>query len=120
MEALAEHGLPELTARELSVLTRRYGLDREPRDSLTAIGGMLGRSRETVRMDGQRALATITHPVGAAEDPPQQPLTRPAGAVRPHRRWTATTLRVEVPPGVAYQVFCRGAVLPPSVASWPR
>lgn len=62
MEALAEHGLPELTARELSVLTRRYGLDHEPRDSLIAIGDMLGLSRETVRMDEQRALAKIKHP----------------------------------------------------------
>lgn len=51
-----------MTARELAVLVRRYGLDGGPGDSFTNMGVLLGLSRETARRDAQRALAKLRHP----------------------------------------------------------
>lgn len=44
-----------LTARELFMVTRRYGLDGEPPQTLTEIAGLFDVSRETVRQTVLRA-----------------------------------------------------------------
>lgn len=62
LRLLAAHGIGKLTAREIAVLTRRYGLDGEPADSLTTIGALLGLSRETVRQDERRGVTKLLHP----------------------------------------------------------
>lgn len=62
IDALEEHGLAALDARELFVLVRRFGLDCEPEQKLSAIGEILGLSREAVRQVESKALAKIGHP----------------------------------------------------------
>lgn len=55
-------GLPSLDHRERYVLTRRFGLDGEPEQSLRAIGEQLGLSREGVRQIQQKALEKLRYP----------------------------------------------------------
>jgi RNA polymerase primary sigma factor/RNA polymerase nonessential primary-like sigma factor len=60
--ALENFGLVVLDARELFVIVRRFGLDGEPRQRLSAIGEILGLSREAVRQVEAKAIAKIQHP----------------------------------------------------------
>jgi DNA-directed RNA polymerase sigma subunit (sigma70/sigma32) len=62
IRSIVEHGLPALDARELFVLARRFSLDGEPEQSLSAIGAMLGLSGEGVRQIQARAMAKLNHP----------------------------------------------------------
>lgn len=62
-ETLEQYGLSCLDARELFVVTRRYGLDAEPAQHLSAIGEMLGLSREAIRQIESKALAKLQHPI---------------------------------------------------------
>lgn len=62
VESLEMHGLPVLNARELFVLCRRFGIDGEPEAKLSAIGFVLGLSREAVRNVEAKALAKLGHP----------------------------------------------------------
>ena len=62
IEALESFGLTALDARELFVIVRRFGLDCEPEQKLSAIGEILGLSREAVRQVEAKALAKIGHP----------------------------------------------------------
>lgn len=63
LHALTRHGLPRLDARERHVLTRRFGLDGEPEESLRVIGERLGLSREGVRQIEQKALGKLHSPL---------------------------------------------------------
>jgi RNA polymerase sigma factor (sigma-70 family) len=63
LQALEQYGLASLDARELFVISRRFGLDCEPEQKLAGIGEMLGLSREAVRQIEAKALAKIQHPV---------------------------------------------------------
>lgn len=76
-EALYNIASELLTPREMLVLTRRYGLDGEPVQTLASVGVMLGLSRESVRNIQGRAMAKLGAPevlerllneVGLAED----------------------------------------------------
>lgn len=60
---MEDQALPNLTDREKFVLVRRYGLDSEPAQRLSAIGTSLGLSREAARQIEARALAKLSHPV---------------------------------------------------------
>ncbi|MFB9830838.1 sigma-70 family RNA polymerase sigma factor [Actinoallomurus acaciae] len=62
LRALSVQGLPMLDARERYVLSRRFGLDGEPEESLRIIGDRLGLSREGVRQIQQRALGKLYEP----------------------------------------------------------
>ena len=62
VEALEAFGLSCLDRREQFVLARRFGLDCEPEQRLSAIGDMLGLSREAVRQVESKALAKLMHP----------------------------------------------------------
>ncbi|WP_192808590.1 sigma factor-like helix-turn-helix DNA-binding protein [Actinomadura montaniterrae] len=66
LRALINHGLPNLNTRELYVLTRRFGLDREEEQPLRVIGEQLGLSREGVRRIQQKALAKLNEPIADA------------------------------------------------------
>lgn len=63
LDALEEFGLSQLDPRELFVLTRRLGLDCEPAQRLSAIGELLGLSREAVRQIEAKAIAKLSHPI---------------------------------------------------------
>ncbi|OLT35456.1 hypothetical protein BJF79_32375 [Actinomadura sp. CNU-125] len=69
LHALGSRGMPALDQRERHVLTRRFGLDGEPEESLRAIGERLGLSREGVRQIQQKALAKLIEAI----DPPDEP-----------------------------------------------
>ncbi|GAA2404359.1 sigma-70 family RNA polymerase sigma factor [Actinomadura vinacea] len=63
LRAIGGRGLPSLDPRERYVLTRRFGLDGEPEQSLRVIGERLGLSREGVRQIQQKALAKLAGPL---------------------------------------------------------
>jgi RNA polymerase sigma factor (sigma-70 family) len=63
IEYLSEFGLSKLDIRELFVLVRRYGLDREPPQNLTEIASLLLLTREAVRKIEARSLAKLQHPI---------------------------------------------------------
>lgn len=65
LRIVTREGLPNLDGRELYVLTRRFGLDGEPEESLRVIGERLGLSREGVRQIQQKALAKLHEPLAA-------------------------------------------------------
>lgn len=58
--ALAAITLEELTPRERFVLVRRFGMDGEPPLTLAAVGKLLDRSRESVRMIQSQALEKLS------------------------------------------------------------
>lgn len=60
---LESFGLATLDERELFVIARRFGLDAEPPQRLSAIGNVLGLSREAVRQVEAKALSKLNHPV---------------------------------------------------------
>lgn len=60
---LEKYGLGALDDRELYVISRRFGLDAEPAQRLSAIGNILGLSREAVRQVEAKALSKLNHPV---------------------------------------------------------
>ena len=60
---LESYGLGALEERELFVIARRFGLDAEPPQRLSAIGNILGLSREAVRQVESKALSKLNHPV---------------------------------------------------------
>jgi len=60
---LEKFGLGALDERELFVISRRFGLDAEPSQRLSAIGNILGLSREAVRQVEAKALSKLNHPV---------------------------------------------------------
>jgi len=60
---LESFGLSCLDERELFVIGRRFGLDGEPAQRLSAIGNILGLSREAVRQVEAKALSKLLHPV---------------------------------------------------------
>lgn len=62
LAALETYGPKALNERELFVIVRRYGLDREPPEKLADIGRALGLSREAVRQIEVKALARLQHP----------------------------------------------------------
>lgn len=66
LRAIFGKGLSSLDDRERYVLTRRFGLNREPEQSLRVIGERLGLSGEGVRLIQQKALAKLKDPVARA------------------------------------------------------
>ena len=60
---LESYGLSRLDPRELFVIVRRMGLDREPKQRLSAIGEVLGLSREAVRQIESKSRGKLSHPV---------------------------------------------------------
>lgn len=61
--SLENFGLTCLDQREFFVISRRYGLDGEPQQRLSAIGKLLGLSREAVRQIEAKGLSKLNHPV---------------------------------------------------------
>jgi RNA polymerase sigma factor (sigma-70 family) len=63
ISSLERYGLTCLDEREFFVISRRFGLDGEPPQRLSAIGNMLGLSREAVRQIESKGLSKLNHPV---------------------------------------------------------
>jgi RNA polymerase sigma factor (sigma-70 family) len=63
LRTILDEGLPALDDRERYVLTRRFGLDREPEQTLRVIGERLGLSHEGVRIIQQKALTKLKRPI---------------------------------------------------------
>jgi len=63
VSSLESFGLTCLDEREFFVISRRFGLDGEPPQRLSAIGNMLGLSREAIRQVESKALSKLNHPV---------------------------------------------------------
>jgi RNA polymerase sigma factor (sigma-70 family) len=63
VSALEKLVLPLLTARELLVLVRRFGLDGEDPASSAEVGRLLGVSREAARQLESRTMAKLNHPI---------------------------------------------------------
>jgi len=63
ISSLENFGLTCLDEREFFVISRRFGLDGEPAQRLSAIGNMLGLSREAVRQIESKGLSKLNHPV---------------------------------------------------------
>jgi len=63
VSAVIRYGLPALDQREHHVITRRWGLDGEPRQRLASIGEAFGLSREAVRQIETKALSKLGHPI---------------------------------------------------------
>lgn len=61
--ALEKLVLPLLSAREMLVLVRRYGLDGEDPASSAEVGRLLGVSREAARQLESRVMAKLLHPI---------------------------------------------------------
>lgn len=61
--SLERYGLSSLDDREMYVIVRRYGLDGDPVQRLSAIGSHLKLSREAVRQIEAKALSKLNHPV---------------------------------------------------------
>lgn len=61
--SLENYGLASLDEREFFVICRRFGLDGEPSQRLSAIGNLLKLSREAVRQIESKALSKLNHPV---------------------------------------------------------
>jgi RNA polymerase primary sigma factor len=61
--SLENYGLTALDAREFFVISRRYGLDGDVPQRLSAIGKMLKLSREAVRQIEAKALSKLNHPI---------------------------------------------------------
>lgn len=66
LRAMIDQGWPTLDVRERYVLTRRFGLDDMPEQSLRVIGEQIGLSREGVRQIQQKALAKLSGPIANA------------------------------------------------------
>jgi len=63
VSSLENFGLTCLDEREFFVISRRFGLDGEPPQRLSAIGNLLGLSREAVRQIESKGLSKLNHPV---------------------------------------------------------
>lgn len=63
VSTLEGFGLTCLDEREFFVVCRRFGLDGEPPQRLSAIGNLLGLSREAIRQVESKALSKLNHPV---------------------------------------------------------
>jgi RNA polymerase sigma factor (sigma-70 family) len=63
LRVIGRRWLPDLDTRERYVLTRRFGLDGQPEQSLRTIGERLGLSREGARLIQQKALAKLGEPL---------------------------------------------------------
>ncbi|MBC6458090.1 sigma-70 family RNA polymerase sigma factor [Actinomadura sp. HBU206391] len=72
LRAVSGRGLSNLAPRERYVLTRRFGLDGEPEQSLRVIGERLGLSREGVRQIQQKALAKLAERIVDGVDGPER------------------------------------------------
>jgi RNA polymerase primary sigma factor/RNA polymerase nonessential primary-like sigma factor len=66
VQIVNDHSVLSLDDRERYVLTRRFGLDGEPGQSLRVIGEHLGLSREGARQIQQKALAKLHEPIADA------------------------------------------------------
>lgn len=62
INALKTFGMSILTEQERIILVRTTGLDGEPPMKLLALGAYIGRCRETIRQEKNKALAKLKHP----------------------------------------------------------
>lgn len=62
LEALRTFGISVLTEQERIILVRISGLDGEPPMKLQDLGRYIGRCRESIRQDRNKAMAKLRHP----------------------------------------------------------